>query len=135
MYSHLINEYISILEECVDMRKEKCYLEYTDGQCLHPMTNRQTRMVCCCSMGRGWGDPCSPCPGLGSLDHLALCGTSPGQITNPLTNQTEEIDECSLMPTMCSHGTCLNTPGSFECQCKQGFTYDIDSHQCIGMLY
>lgn len=48
-----------------------------------------------------------------------------------MTNQTEEIDECELMPTMCSHGTCMNTPGSFECQCKHGYVYDINSHQCI----
>jgi len=50
---------------------------------------------------------------------------------NPMTNQTEEIDECQLMPNMCKHGTCLNTPGSFECLCDRGFIYDENSHQCI----
>lgn len=35
------------------------------------------------------------------------------------------------MPTMCTHGRCMNTPGSFECQCDHGFIYDQDSHQCI----
>ena len=48
-----------------------------------------------------------------------------------MTNQTEEIDECHLMPTMCNHGSCINTPGSFECMCNRGFFYDVDSHQCI----
>lgn len=52
-------------------------------------------------------------------DYILLCGTRPGQIMNPMTNQSEEIDECLLMPTMCSHGSCLNTPGSFECQVAQ----------------
>lgn len=48
-----------------------------------------------------------------------------------MTNQTEEIDECLLMPTMCNHGTCINTPGSFECLCDRGYVYDENSHQCI----
>lgn len=51
-----------LLEECVDMRKELCYLSFTDGQCSQPMTNEQTRMLCCCSMGQAWGHPCQPCP-------------------------------------------------------------------------
>ena len=66
---------------------------------------------------------------------MALCGgpkMRPGYIKNRITNQTEEIDECSLMPTMCKHGQCMNTPGSFECQCDRGYTYDINVHQCIG---
>lgn len=60
-----------------------------------------------------------------------MCGQRPGQIINPMTNETEEIDECVLMPTMCTHGQCMNTPGSFECQCNRGYVYDINSHQCI----
>lgn len=64
-------------------------------------------------------------------EYVVLCGTRPGQIVNPMTNRTEEIDECALMPTMCNHGTCLNTPGSFECLCDRGYVYDEDSHQCI----
>lgn len=59
-----------------------------------------------------------------------LCGNKPGQIINPVTNQTEEIDECSLMGSMCKHGTCVDTPGSFECHCNRGYVYDIESHQC-----
>lgn len=51
-----------VLEECVDMRKEQCYMEYVDGTCAHPMSNHQTKMVCCCSMGEAWGNPCEPCP-------------------------------------------------------------------------
>lgn len=61
-----------------------------------------------------------------------LCGSRPGLITNPMTNRTEEIDECALMPNMCNHGACVNTPGSFHCSCDGGYAYDADSHQCIG---
>lgn len=118
-------------KECVDMRKEPCYLQYTSGQCSLPMTSDQTRMLCCCSMGQAWGRPCQPCPPQGTKEFYLLCGTRPGTIMNPMTNTSEEIDECKLMPNMCSHGSCLNTPGSFECQCNRGFVYDAESHQCI----
>jgi len=53
---------------------------------------------------------------------------------NPMTNRTEEIDECTLMPNMCNHGTCVNTPGSFHCSCDGGYVYDANSHQCIGEI-
>ena len=118
-------------KECVDMRKELCYVNYESGQCFNPMIHPQTKMLCCCSMGAAWGTPCEKCPGERTREHEILCGMVPGQIMNPITNHTEEIDECALMPTMCTHGRCLNTPGSFECQCDRGYVYDEDSHQCI----
>ncbi|XP_069699509.1 fibrillin-2-like isoform X2 [Periplaneta americana] len=121
-------------KECVDMRKSQCFLEYSDGGCTNPMMHEQTRMVCCCSMGHAWGNPCQECPHPDSKEGIALCGgpkMKPGYIQNRITNQTEEIDECHLMPTMCNHGRCMNTPGSFECQCDRGYIYDINVHQCI----
>uniref|UniRef100_A0A8D8X304 Fibrillin-2 n=1 Tax=Cacopsylla melanoneura TaxID=428564 RepID=A0A8D8X304_9HEMI len=118
-------------KECIDMRREYCYLNYTDGICSLPMSNEQTRMVCCCSMGQAWGKPCQACPPPASRDYILLCGSKPGEFMNPMTNRTEEIDECGLMTNMCNHGTCMNTPGSFHCLCNRGFLYDSDSHQCI----
>lgn len=64
-------------------------------------------------------------------EHKLLCGITPGFVVNPMTNKTMEINECELMPNMCSHGQCMNTPGSFECMCNRGYIYDINSHQCI----
>lgn len=135
------------------MRKESCYLNYESGECFNPMMHPQTKMLCCCSMGAAWGSPCEKCPAERTRElncekitfsktissstisclgeHEILCGQVPGQIMNPITNHTEEIDECALMPTMCTHGRCMNTPGSFECQCDRGYVYDQDSHQCI----
>lgn len=51
-----------ISEECVDMRKESCYLNYESGECFNPMMHPQTKMLCCCSMGAAWGSPCEKCP-------------------------------------------------------------------------
>lgn len=99
---------------------------------MEPMSNPQSRMICCCSMGQAWGYPCLPCPTVASVEYTQLCGNRPGQVTNPVTNATEEIDECALMPQMCAHGRCINTPGSFQCVCDPGYIYENFSHQCIG---
>lgn len=52
----------NFLEECVDMRKDSCYLNYDGNQCNNPMAHSQTKMLCCCSMGAAWGHPCEKCP-------------------------------------------------------------------------
>ena len=31
------------------------------------------------------------------------------------------IDECSIMRGVCGNGTCVDTEGSFKCQCDAGF--------------
>ena len=52
-------------------------------------------------MGKAWGLNCESCPSHGSSDYKAMCGSGPpGVMVNPMTNQTEEIDECQLMPGM-----------------------------------
>ncbi len=90
-------------------------------------------MVCCCSLGQAWGRDCASCPVQGTLARAALCGADvpQGVIKDPVTNLTREIDECALLPGICQHGTCVNTPGSFACECELGFVYDRASHQCI----
>lgn len=32
-----------------------------------------------------------------------------------------DIDECRISPDLCGHGACVNTPGSFECECFEGY--------------
>uniref|UniRef100_A0A8D2MIQ8 EGF-like domain-containing protein n=1 Tax=Zonotrichia albicollis TaxID=44394 RepID=A0A8D2MIQ8_ZONAL len=32
-----------------------------------------------------------------------------------------DIDECRISPDLCGHGSCVNTPGSFECECFEGY--------------
>ncbi len=38
---------------------------------------------------------------------------------------------CIFRVGMCRHGTCMNTVGSFTCECDAGYVYDASSHQCI----
>ena len=52
-------------------------------------------------MGKAWGLGCESCPSHGGSDYKEMCGSGPpGVMVNPMTNQTEEIDECQLMPGM-----------------------------------
>lgn len=128
-------------------------MNFTNNACGNPMIQPQTRMVCCCSMGAGWGKNCEECPKQGSRkifflkphlligvinllyyvgEYLGLCGNRPGSIIDPMTGVSKEIDECTLMPQMCQNGICMNVPGSFKCECNRGYIYDEDAHQCIG---
>lgn len=54
------------------MRKEQCFLQYVNNQCAQPMSQDQTRMVCCCSMGQAWGRPCIECPRSGTRKCIQL---------------------------------------------------------------
>ena len=37
-----------------------------------------------------------------------------------------------MIPTLCSNGHCVNTPGSFFCDCPRGYRYDETMHTCSG---
>ena len=59
--------------DCVDMRRETCYMKYTNQTgCSKPMQTDQTKIVCCCSMGEAWGLGCEECPkqGTGNIPKL-----------------------------------------------------------------
>lgn len=43
-----------------------------------------------------------------------------------------DIDECSSQPGICVNGECINSQGSFRCQCPHGFTLGPDRRTCLG---
>ena len=47
------------------------------------------------------------------------------QVRDPMTGSLREIDECALLPGICRHGRCLNTVGSFTCDCDPGYRCDF----------
>ena len=38
------------------------------------------------------------------------------------TTCSTDVNECSINPNICNNGSCINTFGSFQCNCSAGFT-------------
>jgi hypothetical protein len=72
---------------CTDTRRDLCYSQYRDGQCLNPTAIPVTKSSCCCctvitGQPMGWGTPCQPCPPQGSLEFQSLCPHGAGMTFN-----------------------------------------------------
>lgn len=42
-----------------------------------------------------------------------------------------DIDECET-PGICMNGRCVNTDGSFKCECFPGLAVGLDGRVCVG---
>ena len=49
----------------------------------------------------------------------------------PLLTVSIDIDECELDTDGC-HQQCINTPGSFMCNCSDGYLLNEDGFTCDG---
>lgn len=43
-----------------------------------------------------------------------------------------DVDECEAVPGVCHGGICLNTIGSYRCDCREGFQRNLISNTCEG---
>lgn len=43
-----------------------------------------------------------------------------------------DIDECERNPLLCRGGTCVNTEGSFRCDCPLGHELSPSQEECLG---
>ncbi|XP_029404116.1 matrilin-2 isoform X5 [Mus pahari] len=50
-------------------------------------------------------------------------------LTSVFQNKLCTVHMCSVLEHNCAH-FCLNTPGSYICKCKQGYTLDTDQKTC-----
>lgn len=61
---------------------------------------------------------------------LPLPGCGLGHTHTPVP---ADIDECRISPDLCGQGTCVNTPGSFQCRCFRGYASGpLLMRSCVG---
>jgi hypothetical protein len=48
------------------------------------------------------------------------------------TDECRDINECAENANACQNGYCVNLPGSYKCDCFDGFKTSYDGKQCIG---
>lgn len=112
--------------KCIDVRQDQCYDEGYQERCGNPRGMFITAMECCCSRGMAWGRDCQACPREGTPEFAKLCPEGAGRMVSG-----KDLDECALMPGVCEGGDCINTDGSFRCDCPPGYTLDSTGHKCI----
>ncbi|XP_013923451.1 PREDICTED: fibrillin-1-like [Thamnophis sirtalis] len=121
---------------CIDIRLESCYLRHDDEDCTSPIGGRHRLDACCCSVGASWGPDCDECPIRSTPEYEALCPRGPGFSTRgEVVNGKpfyKDINECKMIPRLCTYGKCRNTIGSFRCKCDNGFALDSDERNCTG---
>lgn len=62
---------------------------------------------------------------------LNLMVTDTEDILFSITDKVGDIDECELYPNkLCSH-ICVNTVGSYRCECPNGYSLHTDESTCI----
>ncbi|XP_029608727.1 latent-transforming growth factor beta-binding protein 1 isoform X1 [Salmo trutta] len=123
------------------VERKECYYNLNDENlCENVLTSSVTMEECCCTLGAGWGDNCEvhPCPVQGTDQFSQMCPAGRGSVPTGDTvfgvtaaESYKDADECALFgQEICKDGFCFNSPGSYECYCKNGLYYDEVKLQC-----
>uniref|UniRef100_A0A8C2J4J2 Fibrillin 2b n=1 Tax=Cyprinus carpio TaxID=7962 RepID=A0A8C2J4J2_CYPCA len=113
---------------CFDTRESFCFTRFEAGKCSVPKPLNTTKAKCCCSLlpGEGWGDPCELCP---PAFHTF---TFPSHNPRPnVSCASADMNECVENPGICGNGLCINTDGSFRCECPFGYNLDYTGVNCV----
>ncbi|XP_048832997.1 fibrillin-2b isoform X7 [Brienomyrus brachyistius] len=117
---------------CFDIRESFCFTRFEGGKCSVPKAFNTTKAKCCCSKmpGEGWGDPCELCPRETETAFDSLCPYGHGVVPG-LGEAREDMNECLDNPDICTNGMCINTDGSFRCECPFGYSLDYTGVKCV----
>ncbi|XP_040269935.1 fibrillin-1 [Bufo bufo] len=115
-------------KRCQDVRVGVCFTKFEDGKCTSPKARNHTKTECCCSFKQaGWGYPCEICPVEGDAGFGEICPYGFGNEVGP-NGERIDMDEC-VDPDKCKNGLCINTDGSYRCECS--FGYVLTGEECI----
>ncbi|XP_040587441.1 fibrillin-3 isoform X2 [Mesocricetus auratus] len=116
------------LTECHDIRRGLCFSEVLQAVCQNRSSSGEAvpKVMCCCGGGRGWGPHCELCPLPGTSAYRELCPHGKGYST-----EGQDVDECHMFADLCHHGECINSIGSFHCDCQAGYTPDATATACM----
>ena len=82
---------------------------------------------CSCNTGYTLNSDGFTCDGIYNTFNLSLLEI------NMYIDDTSENNECSSNATEDCEQICINTPGSYMCQCNAGFRLNVDGRTCDGI--
>lgn len=62
-----------------------------------------------------------------------MCICPEGYTQVGMSDDCRDVNECAANSHLCKNGHCVNTKGSFKCECYEGFEVSSDGKQCIGI--
>ena len=111
-----------------DHRIGPCFTRIEGNMCRGQLVGvKCSKSSCCSTVGAAWGIPCSKCSSKRECER--------GLIKDPRTGKCEDINECRGIPNICAMGTCINTIGSYRCECGPGRVYNTDKFECSGKIF
>ncbi|XP_059143235.1 latent-transforming growth factor beta-binding protein 4-like [Physella acuta] len=134
--------------DCIDVNECKSENNKCDGNCVNTMGSyncscpvgyklQNDKLSCRACDAYHWGDNCATTCNC-SIQGTSSCDAEIGcQCKAGWAGTWCEIDqdECSSEIFPCLPlSSCINTPGSFECQCKEGYI-DLTNHTCTECYY
>ncbi|KAG7270043.1 hypothetical protein CRUP_036870 [Coryphaenoides rupestris] len=110
--------------QCIETTKGTCWLKIINDRCEVNINGATLKSHCCSTLGQAWGSPCARC------EPDPFCSKGYARVKG---NLCEDVNECEVFPGMCVNGKCINTQGSFFCQCPTGMTVDASGRTCIDL--